>query len=142
MFGPPTSTPTTFLYSIPPTGCGEISSVAVGPGGTLYVFHKDGTANGNMGGHKIKVYDRDGKHLKVVAPFPADLAAEKLKGVGVFQTATGELVPHVHVVVLDGADREGHPPPSRTPNGNSSGQCTGIDALKASATVGAPTMER
>src|SRR5262249_32975074 len=39
-----------------PHGSGEVSAVAVGPGGALYVFHKDGTANGNMGGHKIKVY--------------------------------------------------------------------------------------
>src|SRR5262249_33389235 len=69
---------------------------AVGPGGALYVFHKDGTANGNMGGHKIKVYSRDGKHLRVLAPFPADIAPEKVKGLGTFQTATGELVPHIH----------------------------------------------
>jgi DNA-binding beta-propeller fold protein YncE len=79
-----------------PDGCGEISTVAVGPGGTLYVFHKDGTANGNMGGHKIKVYSRDGKHLKVLLPFPADIASEKVKGTGAFQTAEGDLVPHVH----------------------------------------------
>ena len=79
-----------------PDGSGEISAVAVGPGGTLYVFHKDGTANGNMGGHKIKVYNRDGKHLKVLAPFPADIAPEKVKALGVFQTADGDLVPHIH----------------------------------------------
>jgi hypothetical protein len=79
-----------------PDGSGEISAVAVGPGGTLYVFHKDGTANGNMGGHKIKVYNRDGKHIKVLAPFPADLAYEKVKALGTFQTPTGELVPHIH----------------------------------------------
>ena len=70
--------------------------MAVGPGGTLYVFHKDGTANGNMGGHKIKVYNRDGKHLKVLTPFPADIAPEKVKALGVFQTAEGDLVPHIH----------------------------------------------
>jgi hypothetical protein len=79
-----------------PDASGDISAVAVGPGGTLYVFHRDGVANGNMGGHKIKVYNRDGKHLKVLAPFPADIAAEKVKGLGTFQTAEGDLVPHVH----------------------------------------------
>ena len=79
-----------------PDGSGEVSAVAAGPGGTLYVFHKDGTANGNMGGHKIKLYDRAGKHLKVLTPFPADIAPEKLKGVGVFRTADGDLVPHIH----------------------------------------------
>ena len=79
-----------------PDGSGPISSVAVGPGGALYVFHRDGTVNGNMGGHKIKVYNRDGKHQKVLAPFPADIAAEKVKALGVFQTAEGDLVPHIH----------------------------------------------
>ena len=70
-----------------PEASGEISAVAVGPGGSLYVFHKDGTANGNMGGHKIKVYNRDGKHLKVLAPFPADIDPKKVKALGVFRTA-------------------------------------------------------
>ncbi len=79
-----------------PDASGPISAVAVGPGGRLYVFHLDGTANGNMGGHKIKVYDRDGKHLKVLTPFPADIAPEKVKALGTFQTAEGELVPHIH----------------------------------------------
>jgi DNA-binding beta-propeller fold protein YncE len=79
-----------------PEGSGEISSVAVGPGGTLCVFHKDSTANGNMGGHKIKLYDRDGKARKVLAPFPADIAPEKVKALGVFRTTEGDLVPHVH----------------------------------------------
>jgi outer membrane protein assembly factor BamB len=79
-----------------PEGSGEVSAVAVGPAGALYVFHKDGTANGNMGGHKIKRYDRDGKHPRVVTPFPADIAPEKVKALGVFQTAEGELVPHIY----------------------------------------------
>src|SRR5262249_30051965 len=60
------------------------------------VFHRDGTANGNMGGNKIKVYDRDGKHRKVLAPFPADIPPEKVQALGVFRTPEGDLVPHVH----------------------------------------------
>jgi len=79
-----------------PDGSGEISAVAVGPRGSLYVFHKDGTANGNMGGHKIKVYNRDGKHQKVLTPFPADVEAKKVKALGVFQSPEGDLVPHLH----------------------------------------------
>jgi DNA-binding beta-propeller fold protein YncE len=79
-----------------PEASGAISAVAVGPGGTLHVFHLDGTANGNMGGHKIKVYTREGKHVKVLAPFPANLAQERVKALGVFQTTEGDLVPRVH----------------------------------------------
>lgn len=80
-----------------PDASGEVSAVATGPKGDLYLFHKDGTANANMGGHKVKVYTRDGKHKKVLVPFPADLDAKKLKGVGVF-TDGNDLVPHIHNV--------------------------------------------
>src|SRR5947207_1285680 len=74
-----------------PEGSGEVSSVAVGPGGSLYVFHKDDTANGNMGGHKIKVYNRPGKHQKVLLPFPADIDPKKVRAMGTFRTAEGDL---------------------------------------------------
>jgi len=79
-----------------PDASGEVAAVAVGPSGNLYVFHKDGTANGNMGGHKIKIYTRDAKHLKVVTPFPADIDPKKVKALGVFQTPQGDLVPHLY----------------------------------------------
>jgi len=79
-----------------PDASGPVSAVAVGPGGTLYAFHRDGTANGNMGGHKLKVYSREGKHLRALAPFPADIAPDKVKALGVFQTPEGDLVPRVH----------------------------------------------
>jgi outer membrane protein assembly factor BamB len=82
------------LYN--PHGSGPVSSVAVGPKGSLYVFHRDGTVNGNMGGHKIKVYDRDGKHQKVLTPFPADIPFDRVKALGTFQTKDGDLVPHMH----------------------------------------------
>jgi hypothetical protein len=79
-----------------PAASGPVSAVAVGPGGTLYVFHRDGTVNGNMGGHKVRVYDRDGRPRRVLTPFPADIAPEKVKALGVFRTAGGDLVPHIH----------------------------------------------
>lgn len=79
-----------------PDASGPISSVAVGPKGALYVFHRDGTINGNMGGDKLKVYNREGTHQKVLVPFAADIAADKVKPLGVFQTAGGELVPHIY----------------------------------------------
>jgi DNA-binding beta-propeller fold protein YncE len=79
-----------------PHGSGQVSSVAVGPNGSLYVFHRDGTVNSNMGGHKIKVYDRDGKHRKVLTPFPADIAFDKVKALGTFRTDGGDLIPHMH----------------------------------------------
>jgi hypothetical protein len=82
------------LYN--PHGSGEVSAVAVGPGGSLYVFHKDTMANENMGGHRIKVYDRDGRHKRILTPFPADIDPEKVKPLGVFRGDGGELMPRIH----------------------------------------------
>jgi DNA-binding beta-propeller fold protein YncE len=79
-----------------PDGCGRVRALACGPGGSVYVFHSESTANDNMGGYKIKIYNRDGKHQKALTPFAADVPAEKLKATGVFQTKEGDLVPHVY----------------------------------------------
>ncbi len=79
-----------------PDSSGEVSAVASGPGGKLYVFHKDGMANGNMGGYRIKTYTRDARHLQIVTPFPADIDPHKVKALGVFQDRDGSLVPHLH----------------------------------------------
>lgn len=79
-----------------PGASGPVSAVAVGPRGTLYVFHRDATINANMGGHKIKLYDRDGTYLKALTPFPAGIAPERVKALGVFQDVAGDLVPHIY----------------------------------------------
>lgn len=79
-----------------PHASGHVSALATGPGGSLYVFHTDGTANGNMGGHKVKVYSRDGQHDRVLTPFPADIAPGKVAALGTFQTKEGDLIPHLH----------------------------------------------
>ena len=79
-----------------PSATGTVSALAVGPTGEAFVFHTDPTCNGNMGGHKIKVFDRTGKPLRTIWPMPANLPADRLKAVGVFQTADGKLVPRLH----------------------------------------------
>ena len=73
-----------------------IRALAVGPKGNLYVFYQDPTANGNQGGHKVRIIDRKGKFIRQVLPFPADLPYEKVKATGAFQDDEGNLVPHVH----------------------------------------------
>jgi hypothetical protein len=79
-----------------PDATGPIVAVAVGPAGRLYAFHADGTANSNMGGVKIALFSREGRHLKALTPFPADIAPARLDALGVFTTKEGILVPHVH----------------------------------------------
>jgi hypothetical protein len=79
-----------------PDACGRIDALAIGPGGNVYMFNADSVANGNMGGHKIKVFSRDGKEIKALTPFPADIAPSKIKALGVFQTPEGDLVPRMY----------------------------------------------
>ena len=79
-----------------PDATGRIVALAAGPDGKLYAFHADGTANGNMGGVKIKLFDREGRHLKALSPFPADIPVARIKALNPFTTTEGDLVPHVH----------------------------------------------
>ena len=83
------------LYN--PAASGPVTALAVGPKGNVYLFHKDPTANWNMGGEKIKIITRDGKHVRAVTPFPADAPPENVKALGVFHTA-GDLVPRIYSI--------------------------------------------
>lgn len=78
-----------------PASSGSISSLAIGPKGSLYLFHRD-PVDAHWGSTKIKVLTRDGKHERAIMPFPADIAPEKVKACGVFQAEQGELVPRIH----------------------------------------------
>ncbi|MBM4042892.1 MAG: hypothetical protein FJ290_30755, partial [Planctomycetes bacterium] len=79
-----------------PDASPESTSLAVGPKGEIYAFYHDPTANGNQGGVKVKVLDRQGRHIRQIVPFPADLPYERVKATGAFQDADGALVPHCH----------------------------------------------
>jgi len=79
-----------------PDAMPRVTALAPGPEGQLYVFYQDPTANGNQGGHKIRIIDRRGKFIRQILPFPADLPYEKVKATGAFQDEEGRLVPQLH----------------------------------------------
>ncbi|HOX07376.1 MAG TPA: hypothetical protein PK280_13320 [Planctomycetota bacterium] len=78
-----------------PASTGSISSLAIGPKGSLYVFTRD-PVDAHWGSLKIKVLSREGKHDRALMPFAADLAPERLKPMAVMQTESGDLVPRIH----------------------------------------------
>jgi len=80
------------LYN--PDASGTVRSLAVGPKGSVYLFHAD-FGLPNWGGTKIKIISREGKHLRAVMPCPADLAPERTKALGAFRSPEGDLVPYV-----------------------------------------------
>ena len=78
-----------------PRSAGRIDAFAVGPKGTVYAFHKnEGLVH--WWSHNIKILDRDGKHLKAIWPYPADIAPEKIKALAPHLGEEGELVPHIY----------------------------------------------
>jgi len=78
-----------------PDATPAVHSLGVGPKGRIYAFYKDPTANGNQGGLKIKILDRDGKHLRHLMPFSAALPFDRVKATGAFQDEAGNTVPRV-----------------------------------------------
>lgn len=79
-----------------PDASPPINAVAVRADGKLYAFYRDPTANGNQGGFKIRILDREAKYVKQILPFGADLPYEKVKATGAFQDEQGRTVPHCH----------------------------------------------
>ncbi len=74
----------------------RIAGFGVGPDGTLYVITKLIGFGSGSSHASIKAFDRDGKYLRTVAPYPANMPEEKLKGVKRLQTAPGRRVPFVY----------------------------------------------
>ena len=80
-----------------PASSGPVNALAVGPNGSIHVFHHDPMAlPSNWGSKKLKVYDRNGKHVRALLPYSADLAPEKLKPLAPFRDEEGRLVPRIH----------------------------------------------
>ncbi len=79
-----------------PDAMPPVVALAPGPNGHLYVFYQDPTANGNQGGHKVRIIDRQGGFVRQILPFAADLPYERIKATGAFQDDQGSLVPHIH----------------------------------------------
>jgi hypothetical protein len=71
-----------------PQSLSGINSLVAGADGTLYVLHgTGGSMSGSEagGGGTIRAYDRDGKYLRTVLPFPSNLPAEKVKSLGAIE---------------------------------------------------------
>jgi len=74
----------------------RIAGFGVGPDGTLYVISKLIGFGSGSSHASIKAFDRNGKYLRMVAPYPANQSEEKLKGIKRLETAAGHRVPFVY----------------------------------------------
>jgi hypothetical protein len=67
-----------------PENIGGPKALAVGPDGTLYACVSTGANLPNWSGERIVALDRDGKYLRTVQPWPADLTSAQVAGFGVY----------------------------------------------------------
>jgi hypothetical protein len=83
------------LIGFNPGGLGMVRSLAVGPNGTLYVFHRFGDIHPGDATTVCCAYDRAGSYLRQVLPWPANTPDAKLRGVKRI-TVEGEAIPFLY----------------------------------------------
>ena len=81
-----------------PASLGPIRSMAVGPNGDLYVTHLFGQVHPDDNGAGICVFNRDGKYLRTIMPYSADMPAEKMKGLRHLDLPDGKRVPFIYQI--------------------------------------------
>jgi hypothetical protein len=70
-----------------PENIGAVNSLGVGPDGTLYVVYTFANVGPGWTGQGMVAFNRDGTYQRMIQPFPSDLKAEQVKGVGVAEIA-------------------------------------------------------
>ena len=70
--------------------------LAVGPEGKLFVLHIFGRVHPGDNSTACTVYDRNGKYLRTILPYPANLPEEKLQRVKRAEVAPGVMAPFIY----------------------------------------------
>jgi len=83
------------LIGYEPAELGGVRGLACAPDGNLYVFHCYGSAHPNDGTTACAVFSREGKYLRTILPYPANLPEEKLKGLKRLELPGGAKVPFI-----------------------------------------------
>jgi sugar lactone lactonase YvrE len=81
-----------------PSDLGPIRSMAVGPNGELYVFHLFGQIHPDDNGAGIVVFNRAGRYVRTIMPYPATLPDERLKGIRRLELPDGRKVPYLYQI--------------------------------------------
>ena len=81
-----------------PRDVGSVRGLAVGPNGDVYVFHAFGSHHPHTAGTAVCVFDRSGKYLRTIVPYPTNLGPEKLTGLKRLTLPGGGTVPFIYEV--------------------------------------------
>ncbi|MGQ9663628.1 MAG: hypothetical protein ACUVWX_15050 [Kiritimatiellia bacterium] len=79
-----------------PADLGSIRALAVDGEGNLYVFHTHSSHHPMDDTTAVAVFDRQGRYLRTIVPFPATLPREKLQGLRYLELEDGAVVPYVY----------------------------------------------
>ncbi|MBC8871808.1 MAG: SMP-30/gluconolactonase/LRE family protein [Planctomycetes bacterium] len=75
---------------------GSVRALATGPQGELYVFHVFGSLHPSDGTVACSVFDRQGRYLRTIMPYPANLPDERLQGIKRVELNNGVTAPFIY----------------------------------------------
>jgi len=84
------------LIGFNPAALGSVRALATGPQGELYVFHVFGSLHPNDGTVACSVFDRQGRYLRMIMPYPANLPDESLEGIKRIELNDGVTAPFIY----------------------------------------------
>jgi len=79
-----------------PADFGGVRGMAVGPKGNVFVIHSYGSQHPLDGSAAIAVLSREGRYLRTIAPFPADIPEKRLVGLKFIRRRDGTKAPYVY----------------------------------------------
>jgi len=79
-----------------PVCISSVRAIAVDPKGQVFVFYCFGTIHPSDNSMAACVFSRDGKYLRTIMPYPANLPDDKLKGVKRIELEGGAHIPFIY----------------------------------------------
>jgi sugar lactone lactonase YvrE len=79
-----------------PAAIGSVRALATDAKGEVYVFHVFGALHPNDGTVSCSVFSREGRYLRTILPYPANLDDAKLKGVKRIELEPGVKAPFIY----------------------------------------------
>jgi hypothetical protein len=79
-----------------PADLGGIRAMATGPDGRLYLFHAFAQQHSGDSSIACAVFDRSGRYIRTILPFPADLPDKRLTGIRRLDLGKGAKGPYLY----------------------------------------------
>jgi len=88
--------PSALGRGVPSERSGSVRALATGPTGEVYVFHITAQLHGGEATTLCTVYSREGKYLRTILPYPANLPKDKLGDIKRVKLPNGQTIPFIY----------------------------------------------